>query len=435
MSNIPIKFTSTVFDIQTKKLLAKKKIDDLGEEKAKNIYNLLGINNYIAHSYEIRIIDEEPKDNLYLLHYINPGKDVNHIRGTVIHITEDGECKILAQSFPYSDDINVEELSNHNLTFDETYRVTEVYEGTVIRIYKGPITGEWYFSTHKKINGRKSKWSGPTFGDIFDSMWMPEEHKFDLYLKSDRCYIFILAHPENRLVCEFEPNIRLVGIYAFEESFNDGYSDDSKSKSTLCLEKKHPHVIIHNDTFSNLTNIEELKELVNSIPWKRSTGVFVYKLDLQQHKFVDYYKLSSSAYLDKRPLRGNEANLKLRYLEFKLENNDRLREFLDLFSESSYLFESVDKDFDSVISYLKKLFEKRYRHKRYCILPVEEHIVIENTSKNIDKTITLAQNIEKVLVRMCTARQINTMIKHMKEPPTTTQIKTKINHMKESKKQ
>lgn len=412
--DIPIKFSSKVFDIQTKKLLSKKKIEDLGIEKSKSIYDLLSINEYLANHYSIRIIDEEPKDNLYLLHYVIPGKEVNHIRGTIIHITPDGECKILAQSFPFSDDINVEELSSGNFSFDETYRVTEVYEGTVIRIYKGPITGEWYFSTHKKIHGRKSKWSGPTFGDIFDSMWMPEENNFDNYFKSDRCYIFILAHPENKLVCSFEPNIRLVAIHNFDQVFNDGYSSDYKITNNLKLEKTHPHVIIHNDTFSNLTSKDELKEIVNSIPFSRSTGVFVYKLDETRKKFVDYYKLTSSEYLSKRLLRGNEPNLKLRYLEFKIENSDRLKEFLELFSESTYLFNDVDKEFDRLTIYLKKFYNRRYKNKEYCVFPQEEHILVENTKKNYNKDLTVNQNIE-IAMKMCTARQINTLIKHMKD--------------------
>jgi hypothetical protein len=332
-------------------------------------------------------------------------KQINHVRGVIIHITDEGVCKIVAESFPFSEDIPVDNILNEDLNFDETYTVTEVYEGTVIRIYKGPITGKWHFSTHKKINGRNSRWSGPTFGEMFDSMWNIE-YNFDTYFKNDRCYVFILSHPENKLVCNITPSLRLIAAY-------DRFDNKLTLSNNTHLEKTHPNVIIHNDVFSNLASKEELKEIVSMIPVSRSTGVFVYKLSHDNSKFLDYYKLSNSVYLEKRLLRGNEPNLKLRYLEFKLEKNEYLGDFLSLFSEKKELFDEVDKDFGRVALYLKKFYNRRYKNGEYCVFPQEEHIIVENTKKNYNKTLSVQENIEKTL-STGTARQINTLIKHMK---------------------
>jgi hypothetical protein len=434
MENVPqLNFSSYSYDFQTKKLLSKKRIEDLGVEKTKKIYELIGINDYL--SDKIRIIDENEEDKLYLLHYVIPDEHIYHVRGTIIHITEEGECKIIAESLPYSEDLCVDIISEKK--FDENYNVVEIFEGTVIRIFKGPITKRWYFSTHKKIDGRKSRWCGPTFGEIFFELWKKsflEEVKiestedsteeksaidftinFDSYFEEDKCYVFLLSHPDNKLVCNIEPKLTLISIYKRDEETSrmiHFHFDDKK----LSLKMDHPSVDYY-DNVQNFSSKEELVEYVKKIPYTQSTGVFVYKYaeNLSRGcRYSDYYKLSNNDYLSKRVFRGNEPNLKLRYLEFKLEGSEYLEEFVKLFSEKKKLFDEVDRDFNNLSAYLKKFYNRRYKNREYCVFPQEEHILVENTRKHYDKTYDIQKNIELNLLK-CTPRQINTLIKHMKE--------------------
>jgi hypothetical protein len=427
MENVPqLNFSSYSYDFQTKKLLAKKRIEELGVEKAKKIYELIGINEYL--SDKIRIIDENKEDNLYLLHYVISDNCVHHVRGTIIHVSDDGDCKIVAESLPYAEDLLIDDVKN-KIEFDDSYNVVEIFEGTVIRIFKGPLTKKWYFSTHKKIDGRKSRWCGPTFGEIFFELWKSSldekecccdteqendfTRNFDSYFEDNKCYVFLLSHPDNKLVCNIEPKLTLICVYT---------QDANTSKmihfgdTEMALKMNHPSVEYYNKV-EHFSSKEDLFDYVQNIPYSKSTGVFVYKYSenlSEGCKYANYYKLSNKSYLSKRLLRGNEPNLKLRYLEFKLEGNEYLEDFTTLFSEKKELFNDVDKDFNNLSLYLKKFYNRRYKNREYCVFPQEEHIIVENTRKNYDKTYDIQKNIELNLLK-CTPRQINTLIKHMKE--------------------
>lgn len=405
-------FSTRNIDFQTKKLLAKKKIEDLGIEHSKKIYNLLNIDNYLSEKYKIHIIDEDEEDRLFLIHYVYSGEDINHVRGIVLHLTNEGEYVIIAEGFPHTEDMIVEEIEENEIVFDDSTKIAEVFEGTVLRVFKGPVTGKWFLSTHKKLDGRRSRWSGPTFGDMFEELWTIDksfQDSADEYLSDKYCYIFLLTHPENKLVCDIVPKLTLIGRYMKTEN-SLLYESENYS-----LEKEHPNVhiqkLVNREDYGIKTKVD-LMEFVRNISWKQSTGVFIYKNG--GTGFQDYFKLTNNGYMKKRVLRGNEPNLKLRYLEFKVEGHEYLPEFMELFSDKTQLFDEVEKDLKNVLVYLKRLYNRRYKNREYCIFPQEEHIVIENTRKKYDKKLDIQENIQKTLMNS-TPRQINTIIKNMKQ--------------------
>lgn len=413
MDNLPLLEFSYYPPDLTKKLLAKKKIEDFGEGISQKLYKLFCINEHLSRKHEIRVLDESEEDQLFLFHYIIPGIEVNHIRGLVVHICE-GECSIYATSIPFSEDIMIEDVLEKGISipFHPTSVILEVNEGTILRIFQGPITKKWYVSTHKKLDGRKSRWSGETFGVMLKEVWPSFEEEIEEYLSSEWCYLFVLAHPENRLVCTISPSITLIARYSINKMFMD-MADDAH------LLKPHPSItstsFVSREDYS-IYVLDDLLEYVRNIPWQRSTGVFVYEPLSKKgddQSMYNYFKLTHYEYMKRRLLRGNEPNLALRYLEFKMEAKEYLPDFLELFSDRKELFEEVEKNVKLVVQRLKKCYNRRYKMKEYCIFPQQDHIFLKQLNEVYRPSLTVEQNIERGLWKLCSPRQLNMLIKNM----------------------
>jgi hypothetical protein len=398
-------------------LLGKKKIEELGDSIAGEVYRLLNITPEQAENGAVRIVDEKEEDGLYLLHYINPLSDVYHIRGTVISVgtscieVTDGidinpEVKIVCQSFPFIEEFN-EADEKFDEIIDDIYspdvKLYYGYKVTVIRVFKCPMTGQWYFSTHKRIDGTKSRWSGATFAQMFHELW-GEEH-FDNYLSDDRTYVFLVSHPDNRLVCRItEPELRLIGEFRNDNSGNRLILEDEYS-----MKKEHPNVKVSGP----IQGVADTKaELIDEL----------YRIDTEVHSGMIienngvYSRFTPCQYSNLRELRGNEPNLRLRYLILRIDEGDNSMadNFVDLFSERRELFEETEKEVKKLPKHLTKYYVGRYIQRRYIRLPPEEHYIVETARQCFNEKLSIQKNIERML-ETSSARQINGMIKRMRE--------------------
>ena len=399
-------------DYQSKKFLKKPKISSF--ECSEKIYSLLNITEEIAEKENIRVIDEVPGDNLILVHYFNPGNNfevpdsVRSIRGVIIYLGY--TPMILARSFPYTIEIEEKEFSEESLGDIDLNNctITQAYEGTVIRVFKGPVTGNWYLSTHKKINGKNSRWSGPTFGKIFEEMWgTQEEHNYEDYFDVSACYIFLVSHPENKLVCSYiSPKLRLVGKFLPPCSDFDGIFMTA-GVGDIRLSKPHPNVLIQTPIYVKDKN--DLFEKVHSSVWNECSGVIVYNR-LERA----CYKLMNNQYSYKRNIRGNEPNLRLRYLQLLKEEDDtyKLDDLLELFPEKKEYFQEIESNYKLVFPRLEKFYINRYRKGDQSLIHQEEHFILEKTRRNYDPDLTLQENI-KNQVKFSNGRHTNALIRYM----------------------
>jgi hypothetical protein len=404
---------------ESQRFLQKKKISDF--PYAEKIYTLLNISEEISEKANLRILDDNLDDNLILVHYFLPNEyisDVSHLRGVIINVKDDVPY-IVAKSFPYTEEFETKDMelveSRYGEFVPEDNTVTQAFEGTIIRIFKGPVTGKWHISTHKKINGMNSKWAGPFFGEIFDKLWgSQEEYPFDDYFDESKCYIFLISHPENKLVCEPSSSLRLIGI--FTPSVN-GDKDEVLEQSgsvNLNLKLSHPNVLIRNEL--TVKNYADLFEKTNNSNYKEYSGIIVY-----HKKNKTCYKLMNFEYFYKRELRGNEPNFRLRYLQLSAEELPRncskfLKDFIELFPEKQEYFKEVDNYCGLLPSYLEKLYIRRYKNSDESVLPREEHFILEKTRRNYDPSVNLQENISTSL-KLSNGRQLNAMIKHMNKKP------------------
>ena len=159
--------TATSTDFMKQRFLNKPTLSDLFDaDKVKAICKLIWISDADSET-NIRVFDQVDEDNLILLHYLDPEPSVYHVRGLVV---DHSTLEVVGQSFPFTEELSPEELSPKICKQDPNcddeqpirgdindYYITHAYEGTILRLFQGRTTKKWYLSTHKKINGRKSR--------------------------------------------------------------------------------------------------------------------------------------------------------------------------------------------------------------------------------------------------------------------------------------
>ena len=242
---------------------------------------------------------------------MNPTPGSRHIRGVIIDLQEG---KIVAKSFPHTEEFtapaDIEKI--RNIPLSKRCEITKAYEGTIIRLFQGNVTKNWYLSTHRKINGRRSRWSGPSFGEMFDSIWgTPNE--FSDYLKPGCCYVFLLSHIDNRLVCQVsEPCI--YHVQTFEPS------STKRMKATFRgLLLDHPK-IKGRDVLEDCQSIEKLINIAQNLDWLKYSGLLVTEYSegaKDQEKVIgNCWKIIPSSYQAKRMIRGHGIKARLSSLVY-----------------------------------------------------------------------------------------------------------------------
>lgn len=380
---------------QFNRFLEKPKISDLDGNLSKRVFELLGVNQ--DEDDNLRIFDKVEEDSLILVHYLEPNEQNKHIRGIVIDIENE---EIVAKSFPYTEELLPEEA--HELKPENLCNgvVTKAYEGTIIRVFQGKITKNWYLSTHRKINGRRSHWAGPTFGEIFDSVWGDEN--FSDYFEPGNCYIFLLSHIDNRLVCEV-PETQLYYLQTIEKG--SIYSNP--------LKKDHPNVkYIEPEEIKP----ENLTKLTSELDWRKYSGLLItfYTVRDDKRTIDRCVKLVSPEYQNRRKVRGNEPNFRLRYLQLRQNDEEDLdvSSIRELFPEKEETFKQVEEQLKELPTFLSDYYTERYVNRNFTILPKETHILLENTKNNFDPRVSIVENIRNNLENSY-GRYINAMIRFM----------------------
>ena len=403
---------------QFRRFVEKPTISELYPSKCSVIYKLLGVTP--KEDTNLRILDEVQEDNLILVHYLEPTLQTRHIRGTVIDV-EQG--KIVAESFPYTEELLPSDKKIETIPLDKSCEVTKAFEGTILRVFRGMISKNWYLSTHRKINGRRSRWAGPPFGKMFDALWeLPEEAgSMEAYLTPGNCYVFLLSHPDNRLVCRIsEPCIH--HVQTFEPLKDHDFMTATFSK----LLKSHPNV--KNQTVLDIQTTEDLIKNAKELDWQECSGLLVtqYGTTNGEKEISSCWKVIPESYQQRRGIRGNEPNFRFRYLQLKDPKGSakgstkgsakglaqsQLRE---LFPEKKELFDMVDTHLTNIPKFLAGLYNERYIEGNFVYLPREIHFVLELTRRAYSPAMSLEENLRDNM-KSSDARQLNAMIRFMIE--------------------
>ncbi len=464
------------------------------------IYQHVGLTDKLCNEGNIRIIDHNDDDNLILIHYLKYSEKVSHVRGVIFDITNTDKVEIVCHSFASNEDTDIDDPDlSDKINFN--YIVCSLgIEGTIIRLFKGRITGKWYISTHKKIDGHDSRWGGPKFGDIFYSIWnklnstssestssasessestssestssasessestseSSESRKedndtdkypldFDSYFDPNKCYIFMINHPDNRLVCYIdEPKLYLLGHGEYrqfkpvntvdinlKEELNSKNKKEEKEETDSKNEKEEKDgndeirmmgimygsktsllrecPVINYPLYLKIESVNDLKKALSLVNWKTHTGILVNTRDSKNRMKI--MKFSPETYKNKREIRGNDPNFKFTYMRMKSEGPERLNELFELFPEKMEYFKSVENEIQNLHPYLSDLYQNRFTNRDFSTLPKEEYFIVTNAYNKMcdDASSNPDHNLKiKEVLKTSSVRQINAMIKRMK---------------------
>uniref|UniRef100_A0A6C0M007 Uncharacterized protein n=1 Tax=viral metagenome TaxID=1070528 RepID=A0A6C0M007_9ZZZZ len=314
----------------------------------------------IERTDDVRILDRSD-DGLTLVHYISehPSNKVAHVRGIVY----DSDYKIVCKSFPYTPEVSVSEYAN---MADAEFEYTDVYkasEGTILRLFN--YGGLWRMSTHRKIDGRRSRWGGPTFGEMFDECWGDEDFSM---LDENMCYVFLLVHPNNKLVCR-HAKPHLLHVLTFH---------NSNMSQPLLVYVAHNAVV--GPELVDVKSFADMKRELATMDPYINTGLMVHDFTSGVSCMPVVKKVVNDDYMRMRTVRGNEPNLRIRYFELAATaDHDLLR---DLLPEKSEYFDKCDFDFDLVVESLTDCYIDRYVNGLFVPLPPAQHRILANIRHN-----------------------------------------------------
>lgn len=240
-------------------------------------------------------------------------------------------------------------------------------EGTLIRVFW--YKDRWHISTNKKLNAFKSRWSSrKSFGEMFQETLMAisgDPNCLETMLQAldpERVYLFLVRfNQENRLVCQpdRDPKEQVVFIGAWND----------KTKS-MDREWRHSPPL----PMAIRAPVERRAEL---IPFVEALDIHKYQGIILFHKTQNIqWKIYPSEYHRLLRVRGNNPNIRFRYLEIR--NDPEMRR--QLFELCPY-YQDMFLEYENILFQIAKLIRyyyiQRYIRNKYVTLPKEEYILMK----------------------------------------------------------
>jgi len=338
---------------------------------------------------KVGVMDQE--EGLKILNYNECNRDspdeLKKVRGLV---QEADTGDILFETFPYTEEYISNEtipLLNNGQNILDEWDVYYSLEGCLLRVFW--YNDRWYISTNKKLNAFKSRWaSRKSFGDIFrDGLVQTNGNENVLEILLDQMdktlvHLFLVRYNhENRVVCSAPKDF---GCVYFIGSWND------KTKN-LNREWKHPVKVNIPVPIKEIPNT--ISDLADSVDINEHQGVILF------HKNKNLQiKIYSQEYDKLYKLRGNNPNIRYRYLEVR-KDPDMKQEFVKLYP----LYEDLFLEYENIMYQLAKLIRyyyiQRYIKNKYVTLPKEEYILMKKCHdwyllNRIDNKINVAKVLE-----------------------------------------
>lgn len=298
----------------------------------------------------------------------------NKFRGCVV----DNDNKIICPSLGYTPEFNVEsdkeELLAYLNNIDEWSWFYSM-EGTMVRLFYH--NNHWILCTHKKLSAFRSKWSCKyTFGEIFKQNLKNifVENVGDTYewflsqLDKNKIYYFLIrCNSQNRIICHtstIEPHETIVFIG--QRKIDD--MEFSLEIDCPIINKIMKPVSIP----ASINNVNDIfKYVEESIDPFQFQGIMGY--NKSNNKLV---KIPNSKYKDLIRVRGNNHNIKFRYLEIR-RDKVMVEKLYMLYPKMVCIFEDYEKTLAKIAKKIYHVYVERYIHSRYITLPRDEYIILQ----------------------------------------------------------
>lgn len=322
----------------------------------------------------MKISDENKELKIWSI--TNENKEDLEYRGCIT----DNNNNIICPSLGYIYEYNIESIEEGKVKVinPEDWKLSYSVEGTMLRLYF--YNHEWYLSTHKKISAFQSRWSCKfSFGELFihtlEEIFPEKENVYEWFLShlsKDNIYYFLLrSNFQNRIICHtssLEPKDKIIYIgFRKKESKNLNLNEKNEILNNLssikCIDKKF-------ESFNDI--IQFVEKNINPFEYQ---GLFGYN-----PKTEEFIKIINSKYKDLVKVRGNNHNLRFRYLEIR---NDKVmvEKLYMLYPKFSSIFDEYEKLINKISKKIYRVYIDRYIHNKYITLPKEEYIILRKCNE------------------------------------------------------
>jgi len=245
--------------------------------------------------------------------------------------------------------ITNEDVKTANVNDWEHITVQRLYDGSRIKVFYIDGVG-WNVSTSRCINACKAFWNSPkSFYQLFKECL----GNFNLdSLDRNKCYTFIIQHPENRIVIPYTfPS--LIHVSTYDKNTNNIVDVDiGLPKAEVCVF----------ESFNQL--IENLLTLEHTSPG--------YMLIDNNHNRVH---LICSEYDKIRKLKGNVPLISQRYLQLRKSSRNDISKFLEIFPEYKFICDDIEKHLTYICKIIFHKYQlRRKQHRRVFLTPIEREI-------------------------------------------------------------
>jgi len=255
----------------------------------------------------------------------------------------------LSEQIVVNTEINNDEIKSIDVNNWNHITINKLYDGTRIKVFYVPNVG-WNVSTSRCINACKAFWHSPK---SFRELFMECLGNFDLNdLDKDKCYTFIIQHPENRIVIPYRTP-SLIHVSTYDKNLNCPVDDD------LGLPK--PEVC----------NFESFNKLIENL----LTQDYCFPGYMLTDNNYNRVHLIGNKYNEIRELKGNVPLISHRYLQIRKSSMNESSKFLEIYPEYKYICNDVEKHLTYIC---KNIFHKyqlrRKRHRRVFLTNIEKEI-------------------------------------------------------------
>ena len=249
--------------------------------------------------------------------------------------------------FETFESIDKMQLVNANIP----YKITQTVDGTYIRMYY--YEGKWCIATNRCIDAKKARWqSYKTFYDYFQEaaqLYLLNKNN----LKTHCTYLFVLCHPENRIVV---PHVRieLYHVGTIDNQTFEEIEHDIGIKTPVVVDSPL-------ETVCDLSNLSQLD-------WKHPGYVVVWEnssTTSPSNHSKKRYKIRNPKFEYVNQLRGNSLNITEHYLTLRSEQPQRFIEFCKYFPEYS----TIEDSLNMVARYVHGLYIAYYVSKTIEYVP------------------------------------------------------------------
>jgi len=212
----------------------------------------------------------------------------------------------------------------------------EFVEGTMINVFwnsKIGLVGDWEITTRNTVGARSrfyksNKHRSKTFREMFLEAAL--ENNLDINnLEKEKCYSFVLQHPENRIVVPFKkPQLYLVAVYSIKEIKEEFYVD---------FLNVYEHVYYFLDKFNTTVKFpkfyeyKDYSELIDKYA-SMNTPYDILGVVLYNNMTHERTKIRNPVYEEIRSLKGNEPKIQYHYLCLRKEG--KVSEYLKFYPEN-----------------------------------------------------------------------------------------------------